>query len=258
MLQKKTKNPPQNPNQHPWFFFFVYAANELPNSEKPCQWKERTEQQAFFNDLPAGRSGLRWGAELGFGSLLPLLHDKPPPAGARKLLFLFKDFFFFFFPLQNRCLHLTPRPVLRGQRTGLVTSPQARRAGRCVCEGGVSQTHRVPLKTQTHNRPFSPLSDAAPPHLLLPEGLVLRVDHPDSPFDGQQPPELVVSHHGRRPRRRSPSLPPSAAAASAPAHRRSAPAAAPRPDLTAGGGATVVATPLPRSKPRPLATSASS
>lgn len=135
----------------------------------------------------------------------------PLQQGLGSCCFFLKTFFFSSPP--NRCLHLTPRPVLRGQRTRLAASPQARRAGRCVCEGGVSQTHRVPLKkppkTETHNRPLSPLSDAAPPHLLLPEGLVLRVDHPDSPFDGQQPPELVVSHHGRRPRRRSPSLPPS-------------------------------------------------
>lgn len=103
-------------------------------------------------------------------------------------------------------------------------------------EGGKVEAGRDAPKPTTFplkNPHFFPLSDPAPPHLLLPEGLVLRVDHPDSPFDGQEPPELVVSHHG-------PGGP-----SSARAHRRSATAAAPRPDLTGGGGATAKTTPPP-------------
>lgn len=116
-------------------------------------------------------------------------------------------------------------------------------------EGGKVEAGRDAPKPTTFplQKPhFFPLSDPAPPHLLLPEGLVLRVDHPDSPFDGQEPPELVVSHHG-------PGGP-----SSARAHRRSATAAAPRPDLTGGGGATAKPRPqhnAPAQKPRPLASS---
>lgn len=143
-----------------------------------------------------------------------------------KLLFLFKDFFFL-----NRCLHLTPGRLSAGCAPG--SPPPLRRGER---EGWGGALPNPSLSSQTP--PPFPLSNPAPPHLLLPEGLVLRVDHPDSPFDGQQPSELVVSHHGRCPR------PPPPATASARAHPRSAPAAAPLPNLTGGGGATVTTTPL--------------
>lgn len=88
----------------------------------------------------------------------------------------------------------------------------------------------LPLTALPSNKShFFPLSCPCSSHLLLPEVLVLGVDDPDSPFDGQQPAELVVRHHGRG----EPAL-----TALSPRSSRSAPAARRRPDLTKGGGAT--------------------
>lgn len=116
----------------------------------------------------------------------------------------------------------------RARRATRAGARQARERGR----GGGGFFLAVPLC-------YSKLPPGSRFYLLFAEGLVLRVDHPDSPLNGQQPPGVIVRYHVLRLLSAAPHRPPARLKSTgrkegkkerllAPAHARRFPAAGAR------------------------------
>lgn len=257
---KKNQKPTSKPQPTPMIFFFLFMQQTNSLIRKNLvSGKSAQSNRRFLMTSPLGGAGSGEAPSWVSAPCSRSSTTNPLQQGLGSCCFFLKTFFFFSSPSKiAACTSLRDR-FSAGSAPG--SSPPLRhgeREGACVREASPKPTV-FPSKPKPTTDPFLP----SPTPLLLTScslkdwfcASITRIVL----LMGSSPPSsswaTMAAVRGAAPPH---SLPPSAAAASAPAHRRSAPAAAPRPDLTAGGGATVVATPLPRSKPRPLATSASS